>query len=355
TESAPEDSEGPGYRVYSLKPGDQVLIFLKKGEDEKKAPELADYSDGIKRMTPERLDAYTARIKELNSIFSAKEIDRSKIADWLVRCIEDPITRWEGAYELLRSFRRLDYQKSKNPPAIGNTENKENSGAGAEPEAATDNSAGESVEKPAVVLIDGLPAAAKTIAIDEDVEYAQLVTDQHKQTLLNLVLQQKMVDDTGKHRELKSGDAELIEIVSRWGDNRLAKYLLDVLPAMSDDVYTSSDLMDTVAEIIKDDELEKIAEDYSDVRYKENEELVEMDDAESKEADAAANKAESSDGAKPEGGTSNVKDEEPKEPEAPKMTYKDLRRNLMEKYMQRSVVALALAESRQMEKERASR
>jgi hypothetical protein len=93
-----------------LTPGDRVLLFLNNDEDEGEEGELelVDYSDGLKKMTPEKLAAYEPRIRELNEIFSKAEPSYSEIVAWIVRCAEDPQTRWEGTYELLRSFQYLD-------------------------------------------------------------------------------------------------------------------------------------------------------------------------------------------------------------------------------------------------------
>src|SRR5688500_4706501 len=71
-----------------LKPGDSVLIFLKKNE-ESQLLEPTDFVDGIKKMTPEKLAAYEARIRELKGIFASEKPKHAQIVAWMIRCAED--------------------------------------------------------------------------------------------------------------------------------------------------------------------------------------------------------------------------------------------------------------------------
>lgn len=94
----------------ALKPGDTLLLFLKKGSDGE-APVLTDYRDGVKKLSTDHIAVYEARIKELDAIFSAKQVSEAAIVEWLVRCAQDPATRWEGTFELLQSFQNLEWQQ----------------------------------------------------------------------------------------------------------------------------------------------------------------------------------------------------------------------------------------------------
>lgn len=93
----------------TMKPGDNVLLFLRIDEESKHF-ELTDYRDGMKNLPSEDMDVYETRIKELGSIFAAEKPDPEMIIDWLVRCAEEPATRWEGTYELQQSFNALEYK-----------------------------------------------------------------------------------------------------------------------------------------------------------------------------------------------------------------------------------------------------
>jgi len=99
----------------SLKAGDLVLLFLKEEEpdegeadpaDRDKKPELVltDYRDGLKQVKDSELSVYETRINELNKIFASEKEDNTAVLQWLIRCIEDPLTRWDGAFDLNSSF-----------------------------------------------------------------------------------------------------------------------------------------------------------------------------------------------------------------------------------------------------------
>ncbi|HSK31224.1 MAG TPA: hypothetical protein VLA17_14795, partial [Candidatus Limnocylindria bacterium] len=63
-------------------PGDAVLLFVRKNQ-ESGVLELTEMSDGIKKMTPEKLSAYEARLRELKSILAPEKPKYSEIVDWL--------------------------------------------------------------------------------------------------------------------------------------------------------------------------------------------------------------------------------------------------------------------------------
>ena len=104
-----EEMEDPEASI-ELKPGDTLLLFVKNGE-ESEAPALTDYRDGTKKLSMEHIGVYESRIKELNSIFSEKKVSDAKLIEWLIRCAEDPVTRWEGTFELLQSVQALEWQE----------------------------------------------------------------------------------------------------------------------------------------------------------------------------------------------------------------------------------------------------
>ncbi|MBA3351807.1 MAG: hypothetical protein H0U23_05175, partial [Blastocatellia bacterium] len=75
-ESEHDDS---GVDEAELIPGDSVLLFVKKNEESGEL-EPTEISDGIKKMTPEKLSAYETRIRELKSIFSVERPKYSQLA-----------------------------------------------------------------------------------------------------------------------------------------------------------------------------------------------------------------------------------------------------------------------------------
>src|SRR5688572_20616325 len=103
--------------------------------------------------------------------------------------------------------------------------------------------------------------------------YARLLTEAQKQSLMDILLARRT--DREKEKKLSMGDKALIEVVSKWGDHRFARYLLDQIRASSSDAYFASDLMSTVARILADEELEKMASKFSDVFYQDDDAVVE--------------------------------------------------------------------------------
>jgi hypothetical protein len=112
-----------------VEPGDTVMLFLHRQEYEDENGKKVDqglrpvgYTDGIKKLSGDRLRAYEARVNQLNVIFSSSADSRdAAITDWLVSVTEDPLTRWEGAFELLQSFQELEWMIRIGPQKVRRT------------------------------------------------------------------------------------------------------------------------------------------------------------------------------------------------------------------------------------------
>jgi hypothetical protein len=77
-----------------------VLAFLEKKLDGYRTHAL---SYGAKTLDEPALDVYRARIKEMQAILKMEDEKEQRAAtvEWLVKCVEEKATRWEGAYELM--------------------------------------------------------------------------------------------------------------------------------------------------------------------------------------------------------------------------------------------------------------
>ena len=382
----PEDEEADAlYRRPELKSGDTVLLFLTINRESKQL-ELTDYRDAIKKLSPERLSAYEARISDLNSIFSAKKVDDAAIVDWLIRCTQDPLTRWEGAFELQQAYERMlwqDQRKEQLKKEANKEANKEevsdDTDSTSEAESADDQSeASDEAQVPEQAaqtsdvapqsgefILDGEPASSW---VDTTV-YARMLTDNHKQLLTNTLLD-SVKEETGNDKKKSNlaspGDQALLELVSNWGDTSLARFLIDKIQVAGVDNYAISQLMWTAARVLKDEQLYKIAQDYSNAFYQEDNEAVEdseepADEAEAEDEassdDAAVASTEAATEAEAENETADVVEASADESalgadsSAPtKMTYKEFRAELLVKFLERSSVAIANAESKQIEK-----
>lgn len=309
-----------------LKNGDTLLLFLKKGE-EGESLVLTDYRDGIKKMPSERIAVYEARINDLNSIFSAKKISEARILDWLIRCAEDPITRWEGTFELLRSVRNQKWREQ------AELRRKERIAAGlpveeiGEPEMAVPESEAKESDEPKGVNTD---------------VFAEMLDAGHKQTLANILLNfssTKKAEANGGKAEYVPGDRELLQLVSEWSDPRLVGFLIDQVRAGSDDASDTAEKMEMVAAIVKNNKLSEIVRKYAEAAYQSDDDEVESESAEDQadvpevEPDSETLPTEETESPlKEEVETSNdMKDVE--KSDAKKLTYKELRADLLQKFL----------------------
>ena len=300
----------------ALKAGDQLLLFLRTDEDTGK-PVLADYRDGVKKMTKDTLPSYEARIRDLNSIFSAKKLDNTAIVEWLVQCAQDPVTRWEGAFEFQQSFDEIEWRDRRKAEEEAEAKAKADESADA-----TETTAdGEEAEE----------GEAEEESDDKSI-YARLLTDTQKEALMNIVLEPKPLAESEKPAAMSAGDRVLINVVSKWGDHRFARALFDRIQGAADDGYLVSDLMSMIAKVTSDKELERIASRYSDVFYQQDDELAE----ETSDTDENS-------GATPDEKVVAEQTNPPasEDPQPKKLTYKELRTQLFTEFVDRGLVVLA--------------
>ncbi len=314
-----------------LKPGDTLLLFLKNGED---GPALTDYRDGTKKLSMDHIGVYEARIRDLNAIFSSKKVNEARIVEWLVRCAEDPVTRWEGTFELLQSFKNLEWQKQTAEERLARIARGEPVEVEPEEETEAGDEEGDAEES--------------TLKNVDTSSFAKLLDANQKQTLANILLNRPALtpDETEKEESEIAGDEELIELVKLWGDPRLVGFLIDELRANADDPYLAVQSMGTIADILHDKELKSIAEKYGVIAYEDDaSEPVDPDEtgtgaevvAIQVEPVRAANTEKSTVlnvAASPETGRSETD-------KTNKITYKEKREKLMEKFLRRCDVVTA--------------
>ncbi len=322
-----------------LESGDNVLLFLRNGDEG--TPVLTDYVDGIKKLPAESIAVYEARIKDLSSIFAAKKVSEARILDWLIRCAEDPATRWEGTYELLQGVRIQNAQEQ------AAERRKERQAKGLPPEE-------EAVEEEIGEPDEAESRPSKNVDVSK---FVKMLDTNHKQTLANILLNPKYekTQANGKSKEI-AGDRELIELVSFWGDPRLLGFLLDKLRAGSDDPEYAAGTMATIAEILGDDEAESIASKYSSNAYEEGDAVVEEEDSDEEETGQIAAPVDVDESPVPEDSelpAEGIPAEAPdkKSPAgvpavddkilAKKQTYKELRTELMQKFLARCETVIA--------------
>jgi hypothetical protein len=309
-----------------LAPGDDVLLFLSK-DDEGTSLRLTDYRDGIKRLSADHIVSYQLRINELNVMFASGKPSDAEIVDWLIRCIQDPVTRWEGAFELLQGFQELEWKNSRDEAA----ENEED--------------VAEAVDGSDLTIDD-----ETEIFIPGGADLARAITDNQKQELLNILLSRPVDEgiEAGGRQGLNLGDQVLLELVKRWGDRRLAVFLFDLLRADAGDRYYKAQIMNTLADILGSKKLERLAERYGNEIYEDDNEFVTANgdkDPEYEEEPAEGDVEGEDDGSggpvAEAGDTSNSEDNNIK---AATLTYGELRAAVLREYLFACEIILTTAE-----------
>lgn len=77
-----------------------VISFIDKNESGKFQTHALSY--GAKTLTSKEIEIYKNRITEVQKILKIKDENTQfeKTAEWLLKCAENPVTRWEGVAEL---------------------------------------------------------------------------------------------------------------------------------------------------------------------------------------------------------------------------------------------------------------
>jgi hypothetical protein len=226
-----------------------LLVFLTPREGSgllkrSRGWELADYSRAVKDLPAPVLETYEQRLKELAAIESRRGVRTSEIVEWLVRCAEDPGTRWEGLTDLVRTLPRPDERHPQNG-------------------------------SPASVLVDTIEANERAAGAEAADNLAELLTSEQKERLVRALL---------RTERLTEADIELIDLVSDWDDPRLMPFLVSQLHLMEETAPPIvSSIIGTVGVLLEDDAISKLAEEYSNnATY---EDLIEEDEESESEED----------------------------------------------------------------------
>lgn len=239
------EATADGENEYSLKSGEKALFFLVK-DAEGGNYKLAHYSAAIKQLNGADLHLYEKRIKELKSILAKNKDQHARLAEWLVRLIEEPATRDEGVRDLLASFTHSDYETEYVEEV---TDVKENADEQPQP------SAEAKIEE---------TADRKPVAIDKDFrtanapEIAAALTDSQKARVSNVlftVLNNDLTKlNSAEDEEYASPDYELIKLVACWDKQNFAMNLFANLQSADRGNHRRTTyLMNAIAYFLDDD------------------------------------------------------------------------------------------------------
>jgi hypothetical protein len=227
-------ANGDVENTYGLQSGDSVLLFVKYAADGKTL-ELTNDEEGLKKLSSDEMAVYEKRIRELEPLLSAGKPSATVIVDWMMRCAEEPATRWEATFELVKGFERLDFQRKQKAGAVSDAEQR------------------------------GLLAADRSDFFDATT-FAKALTDEQKRRLADILLdrqQPQFTPDGEAKRTLIRGDRELIDLVKHWGDPRLPGFLIDELKTKDLTDYRRSETMSLIADILGNEKALGLADKYS--------------------------------------------------------------------------------------------
>jgi hypothetical protein len=276
-----QDAQAKRNDFSGYTPDDTLLVFLQRRKDGEDY-EMADATYCVKKLTDADLKIYTQRIEELAAIMLDAEPDNARLVEWLVRCAEEPATRWEGAYELAATNRALydrsdeakESEDESGAEAVATDASEENiggedaNGAGAEP-GITDNAAETTVEDGAAGEDNAVENKLEEVtAVEQPVEekiaarrfwldspeFAKLLTDEQKTRLADALFSAKTLGDN---------EAILIEIVKHGDDPRLVPFILAYLHTVVEEPpYMAQEMLTLVAEKLNNKSLIELAQRY---------------------------------------------------------------------------------------------
>jgi hypothetical protein len=244
--------------------GDTLLVFLKKREGEKgrkakDAYEVEDPQYGVKKLSEADLGIYLRRIEELAAIMRQDKPVAAEIVEWLVRCVEDPATRWEGAFELETSAAQLLEDNTSESDAADESD---------------ESAAGDaSVEEAEEQMRKGRPG-------DEDLgldsRFAVLLTLQQKDRLAAALFYTETITER---------DFLLVELIRDLGNARLAPFLVSQLRRVeANPTIFAGQIVLIMADLLKDDEINRAADEYiTKASYEDSQATEEADESDNDE------------------------------------------------------------------------
>lgn len=283
---------------------DKLLFFLKRRADGEGYQE-ADSSYGVKQLSDADLRVYIERMDELALILQQEQPDPARIVEWLVRCAEEPATRWEGLYELSSSKDLADAnQTEEKEPAAAEEGTGKEGGETAEGEAEANHASSNQGEPGAEGASEAEASPGEDDAANTDPRVAKLLDsnesyytpDPELIGLLTAEQKKRLADVLFNIKQVTDEELPLIEMVKGWHDPRFVPFALAQLRSFVDEPpYLAEPLATALAESLDNEGLMKLAASYSEKsRYYDEEAAdaaaaqVEAGEAEAATADAAS-------------------------------------------------------------------
>ena len=262
-QSGPDESQREAAR------NEPALFFLVPDEQEGQEAgyRLIDERYGLKRLSAAELKIYVQRIEELAAILAPAQPDVHELAEWLVRCVAEPATRWEGAYDLLMSARAAEQASERarrrapaaslaGAPVAETSSASETGAAGSGDDEAAAEPGAETTGAQDIVIQNGVLVQA--LFLDDfanaNPEISASLTEEQRARILAALFGAEKVDE---------GELALVELVADWNDERLVPFLFAQLERIANEPpYIAEDLAMVLAHALRDEELVRRAQEY---------------------------------------------------------------------------------------------
>jgi hypothetical protein len=251
--------------------GEHLLLFLTRRETND-GYDITRDSYGVRIISSAELKVYRRRVEELGVIMRQNPPDKGDLVEWVVRCAEDPATRWDGAYELLSNQYA---EKSFAANANAATANVEAPAEAAGDASRTPETSAAAVAAESEPVVAGEAALVKSDdAFPSDAEIIELpiyTSDSAINFLARLTVEQKqrLLESLYNTQSVTYSEVTLLEVVKDWSDERLVPFLLSHLQRIKDNPdYYAEQIISLVAQKLNDKELVQLADRYSSLaRY----------------------------------------------------------------------------------------
>lgn len=260
----------------NFRKGETVLLFLRPYGQDGREYYVTDPRFGAKRLSEDALALYVKRIKELQYILAQPVQDRRELTEWLVRCAEEPATRWEGAYELSNSLSMAEYEAERR---------KEREAQPAAPAAPAPPPA------PGAKLTAVEMSAEAEAVVDEGSEDGEAVADDTGGGEVDIVREEytaggglasgpavdasivngltagqrrRLADALFASEKIEEGEMHLVRLVKSWDDERFTPFALRYLRGVEQDPpYEAGEVVAALAQSLKDDTLVGLSDEYT--------------------------------------------------------------------------------------------
>ena len=230
------------YELESVPKDQDLLLFLERGAAGKEFVVAGTQNEGMKNKPEKDLAVYATRIKELLTITAEKDeaVRNPQLTEWLVQCVEEPVTRREALDDFVSQHFRLRWQKEaaeREKAAIAEGEADADEADAEEAAVEAEAESGDDEAAPSTEANDEPEASPRNE--EPETNLVALLTDAQKQRLLQILYQAP---------RLGENEINLIELAEDWNDDHFIPFLWSYFKTgQPDEPYVVTELIEQLA------------------------------------------------------------------------------------------------------------